>query len=456
MTPATGEPQERDSLRAVFLASGALFFGLAVLDRVVAVFAVFSSLLLTIFAAWLLAFLIGPLVEGLVRRWHMRRGLAIGAAYGAVIGGIALFVIAVAQIGVHEATDLAGRIDQITASIASLAGGLQRAVGLDRSTVDLAALVENAQRHTLPAVIGGLSDQTQAIAGSVLAVFGTLFIVVVLSVYAVADPAAITGTVRRIVPNRHADTLLLVERAVGRSFRGFLRAQLVLVMVQVGIALVLGLAFGLPYLFLLTVSSGILMFIPFFGPPLALIPTIFVAVGFRPDLALLITVALVASQTVLVNAIQPRLLRREVGLHPILVLVALLFGAQVAGLWGAIFSVPLCAIATLLARYVIDARAVNEVEGIELDEAVAAIQAEHPEIEVEEAVGIAADQAEAILEAEIGPGPCGRCVAHRGSARRRGSRTHAIKEGVKPTLGFEPRTDAAAGPGGRREGIDAC
>jgi len=113
-----------------------------------------------------------------------------------------------------------------------------------------------------------------------------------------------------------------------------------------------------------------------------------------------VIVILVVAQTVLVNAIQPRLLRREVGLHPILVIVALLAGSQIAGLWGAIFSIPLCAIATLLARYVIDARAVNEVEGIELAEAVAAIQAEHPEIEVEEAVGIAADQAEAMLEAD--------------------------------------------------------
>ncbi len=400
MTPPIGQPRDRDALRVAFLASGALFFGLAVLDRVLTVFAIFSSLLLTIFVAWLLAFLMTPLVDGLVRRWHLPRGLAIGAAYGSVIGSLALFVMAVAQLGVREATDLAGRVDQITASIAGLAGGLQRAVGLDRSTVDLAALVEDAQRQALPALIQGLTDQTQAIAGSVAAVLGTLFITVVLSVYAVADPTAITGTVRRIVPNRHAETLLLVQRTVGRSFRGFLRAQLVLVMVQATITLVLGLLFGLPYLFLLTASSAVLMFIPFFGPPLALIPIVFVAVAFRLDAALLVVAVLVVSQTLLVNAIQPRLLRREVGLHPILVLVALLFGAQVAGLWGAIFSIPLCAIATLLVRYVIDARAVNEVEGIELDEAVAAIQAEHPEVELEEAVGMAADQAEAMLEAD--------------------------------------------------------
>lgn len=400
MTPTTGQPRDRDALRVAFLASGALFFGLALLDRVLVVFTVFSSLLLTIFVAWLLAFLIGPLIEALVRRLHLPRALAIAAAYGSVILGLALFLTAVAQIGVREATDLAGRVDQITASIASLAASVQRGIGLDRAVIDLAAIVEDAQRHALPAVIQGLTDQTQAIASSVVAVLGTLFITVVLSVYAVADPTAITGTVRRIVPNRHAETLLLVERTVVRSFRGFLRAQLVLVMVQVGITLALCLVFGLPYPFLLTVGSGILIFVPFFGPPLALIPIVFIAFAFRPDVALLVSVVLVVSQTLLVNAIQPRLLRREVGLHPILVLVALLFGAQVAGLWGAIFSIPLCAVATLLARYVIDARAVDEVEGIDLDEAVAAIQAENPEVELEEAVGIAADQAEALLDAE--------------------------------------------------------
>jgi predicted PurR-regulated permease PerM len=216
----------------------------------------------------------------------------------------------------------------------------------------------------------------------------------------VADPEAITGTIRRIVPNRHADTLLLVQRTVGRAFRGFLRTQVVLVLVQIGLTLILGLIFGLPYLFLLTVSTGVLMFIPFFGPPLALIPIVFVALAFRQDVALLVIVTLVITQTILVNAIQPRLLRERVGLHPILVIVALLVGSQVAGLWGAIFGIPFVAIVNLLLRYIIDARAVNEVEGIELEDMVAEIQAENPEVHVEEAVAIAADRAEAMLETD--------------------------------------------------------
>jgi predicted PurR-regulated permease PerM len=400
MTAPSQTPSERDTLRVAFLALGAVFFGIAVLDRVLALLGGFSSLVLTVFLTWLLVFLIGPLVDALDRRLPLGRGLAVAVAYGAVIGSIALFVAAIAQIGAREASDLVGRIDQITASIANLVGDIQRAIGLDRSTVDLAAFVEDLQRRTLPSVIQGLADQTQLIAGGVLSVFGNLFIIVILSLYAVADPDSITGMIRRIVPNRHADTLQLVERSVGRAFRGFLRTQVVLVMVQIGITLVLGLAFGLPYLFLLTVSTGVLMFIPFFGPPLALIPVVFVALAFRADVALFVIVILVVGQTILVNAIQPRLLRDGVGLHPILVIVALLVGSQVAGLWGAIFGIPFVAVANLLLRYAIDARAVNEVDGIELAEVVAAIQAEHPDVKVEDAVAMAADHAEAMVDAD--------------------------------------------------------
>jgi predicted PurR-regulated permease PerM len=376
-----------------------------VLDRVLAVAGGFSTLLQTLFLAALLAFLIAPLVDTLERRLHLPRIAAVAAAYGLVVVALGVAVASIAQVGVREASDLVGRTDQITASVAALAGDIQRTLRLDRAVVDLAALVDHAQRQTLPSIVGSLAAQTQFIAQSVLGVFGALFIVVILSVYAAANPAPITGTIRRVVPNRHALMLTLVERSVSRAFRGFLRAQLVLVLVQAAITIALCAVFGLPYPFLLTVSTGILMFIPFFGPPLAMLPVVFVVLAFRPEAALPAIAGFVITQSVLVNAIQPRLLRREVGLHPILVITALLAGSQIAGLWGAIFSIPVCAVASLLVRFWIDSRAVNEVDGIELDEAVAAIQADNPGVEIEQAVAIAADQAEAIAadqaEAEL-------------------------------------------------------
>ena len=191
-----------------------------------------------------------------------------------------------------------------------------------------------------------------------------------------------------------------------RAFGGFLRTQVILVAIQVILTIVVGLIFGLPYLFLMTVVVALAMFIPFFGPPLALLPPLLVALAFRPEVAIPTVLVLLIVQTVLVNVVQPRLMRESAGLHPILVLLALLVGAQVAGLWGALFGIPFVAVVNLLLRFVVNQRAVEEVEGIDLEDAVAEVQASDPDIELDEAVAIAAEQAEAITAAQAdAPGP---------------------------------------------------
>jgi predicted PurR-regulated permease PerM len=393
-------PARGIDVRNLFLGLGAAFFGLALLDRLLGVFAEFSSILLICFLTWLFAFLMKPLVDALDRRLPSGRGVAILAAYGAVVGSVALFVAAMAQVGVSEAANLLSRTAEIGRSIAKFAADAQATVGISTSLIDLGAVVGEAQANLVPAIAQQLNDQTQTIAGAVISGLGNLFIVVVLSVYAVADPGSISGALRRAVPNRHTDNLLLVQRTVGRAFRGFLRAQLILVGIQIVLTLAVGVVFGLPYLFLVTVSTAVLMFIPFFGPPLALIPIAFLAIAFRPDLALAMIVFVVVVQTIVVNAVQPKLLKEGVGLHPILVILALLVGSQVAGLWGAVFAIPVVAILNLLLRYAIDLRAVSEVEGLDVEEVVAELQAEEPGLPVEDAVAIAAARAEAVQELE--------------------------------------------------------
>ena len=95
------------------------------------------------------------------------------------------------------------------------------------------------------------------------------------------------------------------------------------------------------------------MLIPFFGPPLALIPPIAAAWIYEPSWFLPITIILVGVQTVVVNWLQPRLMQDALGMHPILVLVGLLVGAQVAGVWGALFGIPVIAVLWVFVNYVL-------------------------------------------------------------------------------------------------------
>ncbi len=383
-------------LVSAFLVLGSLYFGLAATDRVISIAAGFSSILLVVFLAWLLSFLVAQAADAIRRRLGIGRGKAIAIVYIGVVALVAMLIFDIVQIGAHDAADILSRSTEVTVRIHGLLVGAQKSLGLSRAVIDLAATFDQGQHELFATISASLNDEVQAITGTTLSVLGNLFVIVVLSVYAVVDVDTILGALSRVVPNRYADELALVEQSVGRAFGGFLRTQVILVTIQVVLTILVGVVFGLPYLFLTTVVVAIAMFIPFFGPPLALIPPLLVAVAFRPEVAIPVVLVLFVVQTILVNVTQPRLMRESAGLHPILVLLALLGGAQVAGLWGALFGIPFVAVLNLLARYVINRRAVDEVEGINLEDTVAEVRAADPEMSLDEAVAIAADQAEAI------------------------------------------------------------
>jgi Predicted permease len=393
------DPQAgRGRLVTAFYALGALFFGLAVADRLLAVAAGFSSILLIVFIAWLLTFLVAPAVAATERRLGIGRGKAVALVYLAVMTGTGVLVAATALIGAGEATDMVARSDEITARIHELLASIQTALGLSTTTIDLAATFDQAQRTFFSAITSDLNAEIQAIAGTAVTVLGDLFLVVILSLYAVLDFDGLLGGLRRVVPNRYREELQLVQESVGHAFGGFLRTQIILVLLQAAITIVVGVVFGLPYLYLITVGGAVAMFVPFFGPPIALLPPVLDAIVFRPDVALPAIVLLVVVQTLLVNVVQPRLMKERMGIHPILVLIALLLGAQIAGLWGALFGIPIVAVIGLLVRYVINRRAVQEVEGIDLEEVVAEMREADPTLPLYEAVSMAADRAEALEE----------------------------------------------------------
>ncbi|HVA87301.1 MAG TPA: AI-2E family transporter [Candidatus Saccharimonadales bacterium] len=400
---ALRDPTNAGSSRfaATFFGLGSLVFGLLLVYVAVVLIDSFSTIFLICFLAWLLAFIVSPLVDVIADRLRIGgRGAAIALVYVVITAGIVALVIGIASIGAAEVADFLGRSAETTARVNATLATIQSTLGIDPAVLSLPAVFHQAAATVIPQVTASFTGQIQAIAGATIAVVGNLFIVVILSLYMVAGSQGILDKVNRIVPNRYADELELVERTVSHAFGGFLRTQVTLVVVQVVLTISVGLAFGLPYLFVTGIVSALAMFIPFFGPPIALFPPILMAALFRPGVLIPVALILVGVQTVLVNVGQPRLMRHSIGLHPILVLLALLVGAKVAGLWGAIFGIPIVAVGAILVGYFIDLRAVAEVEGVDVETVSAELLATDPGISPEEVVAVAADRAEAAQAAQ--------------------------------------------------------
>jgi predicted PurR-regulated permease PerM len=380
----------------IFFVTGSVVFVLLILDRLLALVSAFSGIVMICFLAWLLAFIVSPLVNGAAKRLHLGRGMAVGLVYACVALTLVGFVLAAGSIGFTEATNLVNRTDEATANISASLASLQKTLGIGTATIDVAALFRQAEARILPDIKATLGTQSGAIAGTVASIVGTLSMILVLSVFIVSDADGLQAKWRRVIPNRFETQLDLFDRSVGRAFRGWLWSQVILIAIQLALTIVVGLVFGLPYLFLLCIFAALCMPIPFVGPGLALLPPIFIAAAFVPGAFIPVTLVLFIGQALIMHLAVPRLMKSTSGVHPLVTLLSVLVGAQVAGIWGALFGLPVAAVVSMLANYVINIQAVQEVEGMDLLEVTTAIRAAYPEATPEEVLAEAADQAEAI------------------------------------------------------------
>jgi len=344
-------PRERWWLLA-FLILGAAYFAVLLTELVLGFLGGFSQILLILFLAWLLAFVMSPVARFFEDRAHLSRGFAVGVAYlfALLALGFALFTTGAAI--TQQLAQATAEFPETAKEIEATLAGYQSTLGLDRFEIDLVGLFRSAQDQ-VGNLAGAIFDQAQEIAGATLATLGSLFLILILSLYMLVDSDRLLAKLNRVVPRQYSDELQILESSVARAFGGFLRAQLVLAVIQAVLVAIDGAIFGIPYLFLVGTLSALAMVIPFFGPPLALIPPIVAAWIYTPDTFIISAVFLVATQTVLVNWLQPRLMRGALGMHPILVLVGLLVGAQVAGVWGAIFGIPVIAVLNVFLNLVL-------------------------------------------------------------------------------------------------------
>jgi predicted PurR-regulated permease PerM len=348
--PTTGiGPRERWWLVA-FLALGSTYFAFLLAERLLDVLGGFATIFLILFLAWLLSFVMSPLVAGLEERIDLPRPAIVVGTYvvALIVFGFVLFYTGAAL--TQQVAELARNYPQTEERILAVLADWERGLVFGRLEIDLTDLYAGAV-SSLEEIGRAIVERVQDIAGVTIAALGSLFLIIVISLYMLMDARRILGRLHAAVPRRFRDEARLFERSIGRAFGGFLRAQLILAGIQAVLVAVIGTIFGIPYLFLWGTISALAMLIPFFGPPLALVPPIIGAILFNGGAAIPVAVILFAVQTVLVNWLQPRLMRGALGLHPILVLVGLLLGAQVAGVWGALFGIPVIAVLWVFISY---------------------------------------------------------------------------------------------------------
>ena len=340
-------PRERRWFDAI-LVLGALALGFVVLGYVGAIFATFGDLIMVFFLAWLFAFMLGPIVNRVTAIPFMSRIGAIFVVYFILFGSLVVVSIVVAAALASSIGDFLADLPGLRANLpAILAPWQERLDALGIAQVDLVAqatiFLNNLSQYALQ-----LAEPLQQIAVASLGAIGNLLLVVVLSLYIVADRDRLVAFGFWLVPAAYRAEAEILEEAVGRSFGGFIRGQVVTGLVFGAICFVASLLFGLDFIAVTTVTAGLLMVIPFFGPFVSWVPPVLVAMLTKPDAVVGVGIVVAIGWLVVMNWLQPRIMATSLRIHPIVVLGSVLVGLKIAGIPGAIFGIPIAAVISAL------------------------------------------------------------------------------------------------------------
>jgi predicted PurR-regulated permease PerM len=171
--------------------------------------------------------------------------------------------------------------------------------------------------------------------------FLLLFVVPFLLFYFLKENGEWSTRMGRMIPFRWQLPVKDWMQEVDESIGGYVRGQFI-VCILIGITAYIGYQLiGLPSALLLAVFAGVLNIIPYVGPLISMIPAWLAASTVSWEMLIWVTLLNVGLQIIEGYLLAPWIVGRVIEAHPLLILFALIAGAEWAGVWGLLLSIPL-------------------------------------------------------------------------------------------------------------------
>ncbi len=317
----------------------------------------FRALLPPVIIAALLAYILAPVVGWLSRVLHISRGWATGLLY---LLGIALLAVAPAisvTAIVDEINNLElnftsivnhaiGWIEQFNAMEIAFAGYVFVLPEIDIPTFDFQQII-NLLQDTVSTVAGG----AVSVATTVVTGVGWMMFIAIVAFYMIADADRIGSAMLHVAPPAYRQEIAQLGQRINKTWNAFLRGQIILCFTIGTMTWLAMTAVGTQYSLALGIVAGILEVIPSFGPFLAAIPAVLIALvqgsmyinlpnwGF----ALLVAGIYWLIQSLENNLLVPRIIGATLNLHPLIIIIGVLAGATLANILGVFLAAPVLA-----------------------------------------------------------------------------------------------------------------
>jgi predicted PurR-regulated permease PerM len=319
----------------------------------------FNAVIPPLMIAFLLAFVLDPIVDFITARLHLSRGLAASLVFFILILGILGTLVAPATVVPSIARAVRALQIDVIRIITDIGAFFERPLEIRGYSLDLSQLYQELS-GMLRTFVGSVAQGTIDVVLEVASGAFWLIIILIAAYYLVKDADRLIEQLDDLAPPGYRDDFVRLRKQITAVWNAFLRGQLVMGLLMVAITTVAAMAVGLPYAFVLGLLAGLAEFVPNLGPIVALIPAALLALfqgsSFLPLsnfwFAVLVIGMYLVIQQVEGNLLLPRVMGSSLNLHPLVVLFGIIVGGSLAGILGMVLAAPVLATLRVVGRYV--------------------------------------------------------------------------------------------------------
>ena len=322
--------------RTVDISTGIIFRTILILFGLWLVYVV-RNVIAVLFVALIFSAAIEPAISRLIKlRIHRTLSvLIIFLALFFIISALFSFMIPPMVNQFNEfIEDFPERLDKFTQGFAGVEGYLE------------AHNIQFSSRDFFQNLGDSLSRSSGQIFSTTVSIFSGLISIIAifsLAFYLSVKEDGMKNFLLSVVPAAHAGYAVSLAERIKERIGKWLQGQIALMVIIFILDYIALYLLGVPYALILAIFAGALEIIPYLGPIISAIPAVIIGFMVSPLTGFLVLAAYIIIQQFENHVIVPQVMKKAIGLNPVTVILALLIGGKLGGVFGAILAIPLAA-----------------------------------------------------------------------------------------------------------------
>lgn len=326
------------SVKKIFIL---IFIGIIILILYIS-----RSIIKPILFSIVLAYLINPMVELLVRR-GLRKKTAVLLTLLLLLAFTFLGIFFIIPGLLRDMLEFLKNTD----SYSSMAGEYLNKIGYDK----LPLYLKNAANSSLLRVERAMVDYLNRFFNQLIDFtmeLPTYILTPVFVYYFLIDTEYFLKIIKSIIPMRIRSKAIELGHEIDKIIGSFIKSQIILSIIIAVLTFFALIILKIRYAIIIAFINGITNIIPYFGPVIGLLPALFAGLAESVNKAIMVVAAFFVIQQVESSIVAPKLMGDTIGIHPVIVMIVLILGGKFFGGWGLVLSIPAAGAIKVTYRYI--------------------------------------------------------------------------------------------------------